>query len=275
MSAQVQPIFYVINLAEDKDRLAWMNSQSLSLGFESQLIVTKGINGNALSDAEILANYDSKQALSRTGREFTRGEIGCALSHLKAAQQLVHSSAPWAFILEDDTELSPDIPYMAPNFDRWLNHAAPRIVSLSPVRKFRLRNKESLVADFSLVKPIRAWGALCYGINQSAAKILLTENSPIRLCADDWVGFNRYLKIDVRGVDPFLAKLRTAPSDSHIEADRARVRRHKSSKFRLKMMAERVTMAPWRYVLEPIVYGIGEHDSSDNFSNYFLDTKQN
>ena len=60
-----------------------------------------------LSPEEISATYSPKQALALNGRELTRGEIGCSLSHLRLYQRQIDLGHEEVVILEDDVVVDP------------------------------------------------------------------------------------------------------------------------------------------------------------------------
>lgn len=92
------PVF-VINLNGSDARLASAQAQlaAVDLGFE-RIEAVDGRNRLATN----FANYDSKAAIKFFGRDLKSGEIGCYLSHVKAAQAVLDSGAEYGLVFEDD-----------------------------------------------------------------------------------------------------------------------------------------------------------------------------
>lgn len=85
---------YIINLPEHKDRLELMTKQMESLDIPFEIIV--GFDGEKIKDEEMfIFRRDISCAV-------TKGEVGCALSHLKAYRKLIDSNNEVALVIEDD-----------------------------------------------------------------------------------------------------------------------------------------------------------------------------
>lgn len=94
----------VINLASSVERRREMEVELAAHGLEAEFIAA--VDGRLMSPAE----RDAVCAQG-TGDYFLRlsaGEIGCYLSHLKAAETIVTRGWPQALVLEDDARLAPD-----------------------------------------------------------------------------------------------------------------------------------------------------------------------
>ncbi|MEM7240640.1 MAG: glycosyltransferase family 25 protein [Pseudomonadota bacterium] len=92
------PIF-VINLKDSDVRLQSAKEQLTAVNLDFQRI--EAVDGrNRLSTD--FANYDSDAAVKFFGRDLKSGEIGCYLSHVKAAQAFLDSGAELGLVFEDD-----------------------------------------------------------------------------------------------------------------------------------------------------------------------------
>ncbi|MDR3472148.1 MAG: glycosyltransferase family 25 protein [Devosia sp.] len=96
------PIFY-INLAARTDRRAFMIEQLQRLGLQASRI-------EAVTSQSVPAEWRSRYGDPRRYGWLTPAEMACTLSHMKAAEAVLRSGAPWACILEDDAQLSPSLP---------------------------------------------------------------------------------------------------------------------------------------------------------------------
>ena len=68
----------VLNLPRDAERRRWMNDHLRSLDIRYERV--EAIDGHAVPDAEAAPHLHSFS--KGYGREMTRGELGCAFSHL-------------------------------------------------------------------------------------------------------------------------------------------------------------------------------------------------
>jgi len=114
------------------------------------------------------------------GRNLTRGEVGCSLSHQAARRRFLKSEADIAIILEDDVSFHPSL------MDdlSLLDCQRPRVLMLgwNQGAKGVLRKKVG-AAEKCIVPPTGTFG---YALNRAAATVLL--QAPTRLEAEpaDW-----------------------------------------------------------------------------------------
>ena len=78
---------YVINLKKDVEKKQHM----LSLTKENQIspYFVDAVLGNELGESEISKVYSKREAISHGGRALTKGEIGCALSHISIYKDII------------------------------------------------------------------------------------------------------------------------------------------------------------------------------------------
>jgi len=89
--------------------------------------------------------YDNARANYLFGRDLTRGEVGCFLSHLEALRALSQSGCYIGLILEDDAQLFHDAAPMIAEISAALNSKAPHwaCVNLSYTTHLRRRSVAS------------------------------------------------------------------------------------------------------------------------------------
>ncbi len=193
------PVF-VINLKRSKERRARAQEVLGSLGLAYEFI--EAVDGNDLSErevAEIRRNSADPRTRLRGGtNSLSRGEIGCALSHLKVFELIVKDNLDYACIMEDDlvikhagnlrTMLERDTLValsqkgrfgfinLFPNWDNtfWMNENFPNIsVTKYNTRWRRISIKEGLY----MCKPCKSpmWGNVCYIVTKETCEILLKE----------------------------------------------------------------------------------------------------
>lgn len=258
---------FVINLLRARERRAWMEKHLQERKLEHKEIV-QAVEGAAIPAADIKRLYDEKRACYRAGRRFTPGELGCALSHVSACQHLLASEWPWALILEDDAFLAAETTKILAAAEAWLAVAEPRVLLLSPLRAYLRRSAKTLVDDYSLVRVHRAWNAHGYALNRAAATLIVLENQPVHLMADDWVGYQKACGLQVLGIDPYCIDVHALAADSQLEAERAQQRKvERTMKFRLRTLGEKIE----RHVRELLWlkprYGIAKHVPGRLFQN--------
>lgn len=100
------PIF-VVNLVRDYEKKAHMDNVANALGVKFEYI--DAVYGKDLSQSQIDDVYDESLSLKELGRGLSRGELGCALSHLSIYQKMVNDGIETALILEDDVEISSEL----------------------------------------------------------------------------------------------------------------------------------------------------------------------
>lgn len=233
---------YIINLASSLDRRARMELALGQLKLENYEFIS-AIDGRKMSAADVNEKYNCKKSLDVTGRGFSRGEVGCALSHQKAYRTLLGSDSDYALILEDDIELSVDTPEVLELIREWLVSSEPRVLLLTSLKGFCTKPSTILNSKYRMVDVKKAWWGMGYVINKAAAEKLIEVNGEVWLMADDWVEYKRNAGIMLKGVDPWLIK--PAPEvESILEKDRKSVRakKHRTWKYRAKKIRENVLL---------------------------------
>ncbi len=105
MTKNLPPIF-IINMPKDKERRSAMQERLDNLEMEGHFI--EAVNGREMSDEQIEAVYDSAKRKRYFGRDMTKGEVGCLLSHRKIYEKMVSENIDSAIILEDDVIFEED-----------------------------------------------------------------------------------------------------------------------------------------------------------------------
>ncbi len=100
MGAENLPPIFIINMQKDTTRRKAIDARLKKAGLEG--IFIEGVNGCDMNDTEISAVYDSVKRKRYFGRDMTKGEVGCLLSHRKIFAKMVDEQIPVAVILEDD-----------------------------------------------------------------------------------------------------------------------------------------------------------------------------
>lgn len=231
---------YVVNLPAAVRRRERMQTHLAELGLPDSRIFP-GVLGSALSEQALAELYDDAGARAASGRAFTRGEVGCALSHLAIYREMRRLKQPFSLVFEDDCKIHPDLPALLPAIGRWLAVDTPRVLLLSPLRGYLGRGAVPLDAHHRLVRIHRAWGTYGYCLNQAAARALLEVNTPVILTADDWIRYRQRSTIDFYGLDPYRVLPNEMGAASHLETDRGALKSQTPIQFseRLRRLARR------------------------------------
>ena len=191
---------YVINLKSDVEKKQHM--KVLCQKFNIQADFVDAIDGKKLSEQFVSDVYSGEIALNEIGRDLSRGEIGCALSHKNIYKKMIDESIEIALILEDDIDFDENLINLLDrkvNFtDNWelilLGHHTGNSRKVDTKSSFW--NQKKLMYKYSLVRPCeKGYGTYGYLIKKNAAKKLLKYLKVISKPIDHYTGDSRYLNL--------------------------------------------------------------------------------
>jgi glycosyl transferase family 25 len=166
------PTVFVINLQRDSVRRAQMRERLDAIGLPFRFL--DAVVGDGL-DLDTCTRYDGVRRRRYFGRDMTRGEVGCLLSHLKAYEIMVEEGIDTALVLEDDVMFEPDFPDVL----RAL-HATPvrwdivRFLGSEKIYRLGRRIIAPLVGRYFMARiPGAHGGAHAYLLTRAAAGVLL------------------------------------------------------------------------------------------------------
>lgn len=191
---------FVINLPGDNVRREAMEKQLQSLDLLYEIL--PAVRGKLLSAQEKARDYDEKWFVRHEGRPALPGEIGCALSHLKAYRLIKERNLTHALILEDDAWLNPNLPQLLKAIERRHSSRNKDVFLLTWVSAMLDRNTESLWSTYRLGKIESAYCAHGYVVSNAAANALIDALYPIRHVADCWGWLRRHDIVRMHGVYP-------------------------------------------------------------------------
>lgn len=208
----------VLNLARSLDRRKRMMAMLDKLDVPYEFV--EATDGNTLS-AEDLAKYSEPLALKAEGRPLSKGEIGCALSHLKIYQRLLASEDECYLILEDDVDIGSKLieiikrRELFPKDWEFINFMTDnRSIAFG----------ESLLDEYRMTRfPGNVNRCSVNLVNRKGALRLTRIGYPVRLSADGLTGRIHSTGLIAYGVQPNLAVLhdvettilnRTSPNSS-------------------------------------------------------------
>ena len=191
----------IISMAKEEKRRKHITQECKALGLNYKLF--DAIDGSTLTQTEIDKVYTEKDAISAIGRGLSRGEIGCALSHLGVYKKMLSENIKTMIILEDDARLSPkfkealQIIYYLPR--DWeillLGYLQYKLGNYAKYNLLKIPHIKTRIA-----KPIATfYGSHAYIIRQNTAKKILAQAKklykPIDVYLNDWRKINVLLVV--------------------------------------------------------------------------------
>ncbi|MEZ9947932.1 glycosyltransferase family 25 protein [Vibrio breoganii] len=233
---------FVINLKKDRHKRSAIvkHLSSLQLAYE----IIDAVDGRLLSDVQVENMTDVRLSKKLIGRGLTRGEVGCALSHLEIYKRVLNENLNYALILEDDVTVSDKI---FDFFDCLSN--LPEKLDVLLLGYYNNPNTEkkstaSFWGSMSIGKSYRclrliekAYGTHGYIITNAGANKIIKDTENLIEPIDHYTG--NYQKYSVYGINNLLVKLDPYYSkQSNISAERsinsenvAKVRKFKGLKL--------------------------------------------
>ncbi len=158
---------FAINLERCADRRMTLEKRLNELGLQPTFLCA--VDGKTLSRQNL--------ALGPGAMSMSDSEIACYLSHIQAWQAVVDCAAPAALILEDDVEISPQLPSALPRLQALSPHFdALRLASIMPVRGQVLGH---LLPEIACVLPRKnISGTMGYCLSAKGAQRLLATYAP-------------------------------------------------------------------------------------------------
>jgi glycosyl transferase family 25 len=217
---------FIISLPKDRPRREYLGNQLEKLGVPFSIV--NAVHGASLSAEELDASYDRKKALDLFNRELSKGEIGCALSHITIYRKMVAENIPYALVLEDDANiLDEDLSATLAKLAQLHPAHKPAAVLLSHVERYNANKKVPLDDKRTVYEAYRGCCAHAYFITNAAAEILARQLYPAYVVADKWEYFQEYF-IAVNALVPYSIGLTSASLSSSIDAQGERIKKLKN-----------------------------------------------
>lgn len=252
MPASPCPVF-VISLVRSVDRRRHVTRALGEAGVSFEFI--DAVDGSALPE-DIGALYDDARARSsRGGQPLTRGEIGCALSHVSLWRKMIREDIRVALIMEDDFGL---------HEKKLAELSASVIPHLTGTDVVLLTNQNKHMGAFcsrAVMAPYRlkyvtmptAYSG-AYLLTKSAAVVLEKTFTPVAFPADawtEWPGLNGLVRL--RGLTPHPVE-HTADFVSTIDQVEQRDRSREPVR-RYGYVMRKIRMIRFTYFAVPAYYG--------------------
>lgn len=198
---------YCINLKRSVNRRKTMSEEFQRQGIPVEFI--DAVDGRALSKENVKKVYSKWRTLLRTGKSLLPGEIGCALSHVEFYKKVIVSNSP-GFVFEDDVLLNAETKKALCEASCALQTEQPTVFRIPGCQ----RDLPQSMGGYRLTL-----GTYAYGINVSAAKLLLKAYTPIRMPSDGYDYLKRCSRLNIQ-VYPGVAVSVDLESESTIEDTR-------------------------------------------------------
>lgn len=214
---------FIINLQKSTKKRLLMKSQMDGLGISDYEFV-EAVDGESLSNSFIEKNVYDYPANS-----LTKGEIGCALSHLKAYKMMLDQGVDCGVILEDDVIIPQDFKSFLKNIEGSFDIKHSKILSLCGANKIFLGDVFFKYNGFVEYTAITAFGGFGYLINSQAARVLLNKLRPIKYEADMFMHFRENGWIDQFNIlyPQYLYVIDNHDEESNINFERQRIKRNR------------------------------------------------
>jgi glycosyl transferase family 25 len=214
---------FIISLPKDAHRREQLGQQCQNLAMPFSVI--QAVHGKSLSSQELDASYDRDKAIALFNRELSKGEIGCALSHLSIYEKMIAEDIPYALVLEDDARIFDDeLPETLSKLAQLYTGQTPVAVLLNHVLRYDGSTKTALDGSRCLYEAYRGVNAHGYFITKAAAEILARNLYPVYVVADKWEYFQEQY-FPVKALVPYPVGLAPVCLSSSIDAMGERVKK--------------------------------------------------
>ncbi|MEQ5821807.1 glycosyltransferase family 25 protein [Halomonas sp. SCS19] len=234
----MQPLVRVVSLSSEKERRATIKRQLNEKGFEFSFFDAVDLRR---STEESVRTFFRKDEISTLTREMTRGEVGCALSHMKLYLEISNCNSPVALVLEDDADISrvnkENLSYITSmiendqadivilGYSKLSIKDEPFFYQCEPIRIV------NSYLSYTIGKPWANWtcGTVGYLISRKAACRIVSDfksaDSALQVSsvADDWSFFEKKYGLNIFHVRPLQVFEDFNGFDSSIEPDRREV----------------------------------------------------
>ncbi len=208
---------YVINLKSDVKKKQHM--ENLFRKFNLQVEFIDAIDGRKLNNKFISDVSSSVISIKEIGRNLSRGELGCLLSHKKIYKKIIDENIEMALVLEDDIYFDGYLLSILNNKDKFtdnwelilLGHHTGSSRKIDTKASFW--NQKHIMHNFKLVRPCEnSYGTYGYFITKNGVKKLLKRLSVISRPIDHFTGDSKFLNLYT--INPAPIKIHEYLSDN-------------------------------------------------------------
>ncbi len=241
---------YCLSLEECHERRRNILEECGKYGLEVEFI--NAVDGKKLSEQTMLdLVFDPQHTM------LTAGEIGCALSHIKAYEKLLADECSMAFILEDDAvfKLNPR-PFL--EAAALADPQQPDVFLISENKKY-LAHKGRQLGGIMFYPIFHAQTAHAYIITRAAACNLALFLKPVRFVANCWKYFARCGVVNVWTCNEVFVAQERNRFASTLSPDREPILHSPKRKRFLRRinsmmpLSNRIKYVLWRLFIKPFI----------------------
>lgn len=181
------------------------------------------VDGRRLTEQQ-MTEMCNMEVIKQWADLLTPGMIGCSLSHYNVYQRMIRDEINYAFILEDDTLLSDEVPLIIERVEEKMKNKEldvdqPILLYYQSKEVVKFGNKDSIALsnETAVYFPVDIWRPIttaAYVISIECAKRLVDLIYPIRYSPDSWAVYYRENAIGgIRCVLPLPVKSGIFKSD--------------------------------------------------------------
>ena len=224
------PIF-VISLPNEHNRRSFIEASFAQKKIKFSFF--DAYDGKKLPEAKIKEILSEKNILDSVGRFFSKGEIGCCLSHLGIYKKMIEENIDLAVIFEDDIEIISDHFFAILKKISDKNNHDPKVTLLTQVISYLSKKNHHIFDNFETCYMVQAYSAAGYIINLQAAKQMLKTNQPIWILADDWQKYRKEAKVEIECLVPHIIAEHEIAKNSSIVPKRKQLKKIRSLRYRI------------------------------------------
>lgn len=176
-------IAYCIMMHPTEEKVAKVKAEFEKLGIDTPLEIFTAIDGENPKvpfEYELFQGWKMRSDNSFWSRDITKGEVGCALSHLSVWMDIAKNGYKNALILEEDFSILrewPDAEFYWPEEWDWK-------YTMLYLGRSKLQDDKRALTDF-LVEPNYSYNAHAYLLTGEGVQRLLEQNFQKYICAVD------------------------------------------------------------------------------------------
>lgn len=188
--------YFVVLLECEKERVVWVDKNILTKLPVDRTFIFSAIDGRILTKPEIdyfiTNNYLQReyQTNPTLNIPFRKGQIGCALSHIRLWEHIIHSNISHAVILEDDASLHKHFQTLTQQMLMELRTVKWDHLNLYHHPNFadKLKDPSYIIPGKRMVlKGLPMWGTVAYAVSLSGARRLIRLTKPIFNTIDEMI----------------------------------------------------------------------------------------
>lgn len=192
---------FLLNLDKSVDRLDRMQKLLAGQGLAYRRI--QAVYGKDLTQSEVREKVSLWRWRCAQGRAPTPGEIGCALSHLKALRAIVDEGLPYACIMEDDIMLMGDLKARLEEMEKWYREGNQGCVFLFNHDTINGTIRWKYKTDCKGIGPAQDIACSeCYCITREDAIKIIKAQTPIASPSDGWRRWSKYYGLKILTSNP-------------------------------------------------------------------------